>query len=275
MAIGTGGRVYHWKHGWIPLTHAAALAKAKGNKELAQRLVPKPIPAHVMEYHNARQAQDRRFEAANGSVGVHEKHTQEYKDYFGVGDHAGHPVEKRVTFRQHLMDRKGNAATEREHARSYGTGHALGLKHAANNTEDPAKQDGEFDALEQRATHKDTFNAGYTDGIVAGYAKRTDLTAATGPVVDLAITPGGRVGDATPLGHGSGPRRLTDYVREVAHALMRDHGMTEGHAIAVARNQIRKWSTGGGKVHPAVIAGATASEAQQMILDHARRKASR
>lgn len=31
--------VYHWKHGWIPLTHTAALSKAKGNKTLAARYV--------------------------------------------------------------------------------------------------------------------------------------------------------------------------------------------------------------------------------------------
>jgi len=27
--------VYHWKHGWIPLDHTAALQKAKGNHDLA------------------------------------------------------------------------------------------------------------------------------------------------------------------------------------------------------------------------------------------------
>ncbi|HZY40874.1 MAG TPA: hypothetical protein VFF59_02640, partial [Anaerolineae bacterium] len=27
--------VYHWKHGWIPLDHAAAMSKAKGNKAKA------------------------------------------------------------------------------------------------------------------------------------------------------------------------------------------------------------------------------------------------
>jgi hypothetical protein len=31
--------VYHWRHGWIPLTHAAALSKAKGNTALADRWV--------------------------------------------------------------------------------------------------------------------------------------------------------------------------------------------------------------------------------------------
>jgi hypothetical protein len=30
-------RIYHWKHGWIPLDHAAALSKAKGNHAAATR----------------------------------------------------------------------------------------------------------------------------------------------------------------------------------------------------------------------------------------------
>lgn len=31
--------VYHWKHGWIPLDHTAALSKAKGNHELAAKML--------------------------------------------------------------------------------------------------------------------------------------------------------------------------------------------------------------------------------------------
>lgn len=31
--------VYQWKHGWIPLTHAAALSKAKGNRKIADRIM--------------------------------------------------------------------------------------------------------------------------------------------------------------------------------------------------------------------------------------------
>lgn len=31
--------VYHWKHGWIPLDHTAALSKAKGSHEHAARLL--------------------------------------------------------------------------------------------------------------------------------------------------------------------------------------------------------------------------------------------
>jgi hypothetical protein len=31
--------VYHWKHGWIPLDHTAALSKAKGNHEAAAKML--------------------------------------------------------------------------------------------------------------------------------------------------------------------------------------------------------------------------------------------
>lgn len=33
------GHVYHWKHGWIPLDHTAALSKAKGNPTLAAKML--------------------------------------------------------------------------------------------------------------------------------------------------------------------------------------------------------------------------------------------
>lgn len=36
----SGHLVYHWKHGWIPLTHAAALSKAHGNSRAADKYVP-------------------------------------------------------------------------------------------------------------------------------------------------------------------------------------------------------------------------------------------
>lgn len=92
------------------------------------------------------------------------------------------------------------------------------------------------------------------------------------------ITPGGRTGDASPLGHKGGPRRLDDYTRMVAHALMRDHGYPESKAIAIARAAIAKWSAGGmsggwhGHPRPQVQAAAAASTIHQHILDHNKRK---
>lgn len=86
----------------------------------------------------------------------------------------------------------------------------------------------------------------------------------------MAITPGGRVGDASPLGK-KGPRRLDDYVREVAHALMR-RGFGKSHAIATAKNSLKRWRRGGGKVRPQVRAGAAAHLGLQQALDRSHGK---
>ncbi|MCW2898482.1 MAG: hypothetical protein JWO67_747 [Streptosporangiaceae bacterium] len=40
------GHVYHWKHGWIPLDHAAALSKAKGSHTGAERIMAMHGIAH-------------------------------------------------------------------------------------------------------------------------------------------------------------------------------------------------------------------------------------
>lgn len=82
----------------------------------------------------------------------------------------------------------------------------------------------------------------------------------------MAVSPGGRPADASPLGQGKGPRRLDDYVRMVAHALMRKNpSWTEGHAIAVARNSIKRFLAK--SKNPAVKAGAAASISNQAALD--------
>jgi len=79
------------------------------------------------------------------------------------------------------------------------------------------------------------------------------------------LTPGGREGDASPLGK-KGRRRLSNYVRMVAHALMR-RGFSKSHAIATAKNSLRKWMAGGGHVRPQVRAGAAKGYAEQKALD--------
>lgn len=92
----------------------------------------------------------------------------------------------------------------------------------------------------------------------------------------MAITPGGRVGDASPLGKKGGPRQLDDYVREVAHALMREHGYDEHKAIQIAHGVIDRAAATGtwarkGRATPNVRAGAVASSAHQHLLDKTRR----
>lgn len=95
-----------------------------------------------------------------------------------------------------------------------------------------------------------------------GIEKRED-----DPVIEKAISPGGRPADASPLGHGKGPRRLVNYVRMVAHALMRKRGMSESHAIAAAKNALRRWAAGGDGVSPKVQAAAAKALAEQEALD--------
>lgn len=84
----------------------------------------------------------------------------------------------------------------------------------------------------------------------------------------MAVSPGGRPADATPLGKKPGPRGLTDYVREVAHALMRK-GVPEGKAIAIARSQQAKWAVK--SKNPAIRAASVESLAAQHVLDHRKR----
>ena len=83
--------------------------------------------------------------------------------------------------------------------------------------------------------------------------------------LDLAVTPNGRPADASPL--GKGPRRLSDYEREIAHALMRK-GMPKERAIPMARGLLKKAAKSGrwgdrGKAGAATRAGAAASIAQR------------
>lgn len=98
--------------------------------------------------------------------------------------------------------------------------------------------------------------------------QRADVPLTTPPNIDLAVTPGGRVGDASPLAKPgwTGGRRLDDYVRMVAHAFIRK-GMGESHAIAAARTVLAKWARGEGNVTPKVRAAAVAALAHQKILD--------
>lgn len=86
--------------------------------------------------------------------------------------------------------------------------------------------------------------------------------------IEKARTPGGRVGDDSSLAKPGyeGPKRLAKYVRMVAHALMRK-GMSKGHAIATARNTLKRWAAGGGDVSAKVRAAAVKALAEQAALD--------
>lgn len=84
-------------------------------------------------------------------------------------------------------------------------------------------------------------------------------------LLDFAVTPNGRVADASPLGKGK--RKLSDYEREIAHALMRK-GIPKARAIPMARGLLKKANATGrwghsGKAGAKTRAGAAASIAQR------------
>lgn len=84
-------------------------------------------------------------------------------------------------------------------------------------------------------------------------------------LVDLAVTPNGRPADASPLGKGK--RKLSDYEREIAHALMRK-GIPKARAIPMARGLLKRAAASGrwgdhGKAGAKTRAGAAASIAQR------------
>lgn len=181
--------VYHWKHGWIPLTHAAALAKAHGNHKLAERLVPstpakraRRTPQHVLDYHAARHEQNRRFEAhVGGGITAHDTHTQEYKDYFGVGDHStSGKVEDRLTYRTHLQQLSATKAGERSREQSYNAGVQLGRQHHAAGLT-TAQENSQYDAAAAKVNHEDHFDQGYADGLAAAYEAHS-AAQAHGPI---------------------------------------------------------------------------------------------
>lgn len=93
--------------------------------------------------------------------------------------------------------------------------------------------------------------------------------AAKSALIDLAVTPNGRPGDARSLARPgySGPRRTSDYERMIAHALMRK-GYPKSRAIAMARGLLKKAAATGrwgdhGKAGAKTRAGAAASIAQR------------
>ena len=85
--------------------------------------------------------------------------------------------------------------------------------------------------------------------------------------IEKAITPGGRVGDASHFSTSTTSNwvartgGLPTYILEVAHALIRS-GHPEGEAIGLAVGTMKRWASGGGSVTPKVRAAAAAALAE-------------
>jgi hypothetical protein len=99
-------------------------------------------------------------------------------------------------------------------------------------------------------------------GSLSNVATRTtDLSARTA-MLERTPAPRGRPGGpglyhVKGLGH-------TAYEQQIVKALIEKRGMPPGKAYAIARAAIRKWSRGGGHVHPEVRAAAGRAEAGEI-----------
>jgi hypothetical protein len=138
----------------------------------------KPSALHE-EYRRQREEQDRRFEAhAGGGVAAQDTKSQEYKDYFGVGDHSTTPQEERVTFARFLEQRRQGNEYQRRQQQAYDSGVKLGVQHAQQS--DSSKHDAEY--AHHEANHgqdgAEMFGSGYSDGILAGSQKAEEARKA-------------------------------------------------------------------------------------------------
>jgi hypothetical protein len=99
-------------------------------------------------------------------------------------------------------------------------------------------------------------------GNLIGYANpMIDMSARTA-MLERTPAPRGRPGG--PGLYGVKGMGHTAYEQQIVKALIEKRGMPPGKAYAIARAAIRKWSRGGGHVHPEVRAAAGRAEAGEL-----------
>jgi hypothetical protein len=80
------------------------------------------------------------------------------------------------------------------------------------------------------------------------------LLSARTAALEVTPHPNGKPGG--PGLYGKAGNKHSDYFEQIVHALMTKRGMSQAQASAIAWSRLRKWSAGGGKVHPEVRAAA-------------------
>ena len=87
-----------------------------------------------------------------------------------------------------------------------------------------------------------------------------DLSARTA-ALEVTPHPNGRPGG--PGLYGKAGNKHSDYFEQIVHALMTKRGMDQATASKIAWGALRKWRSGGGKVHPEVRAAAAGALGQE------------
>jgi hypothetical protein len=146
----------------------------------------------------------------------------------------------------HIADAKKASATGMHQAA------ASHLARASALTSDPAKQ-AKINAVGKGAAGL-AVNAGQGSAFkLASTSSGVELSAETGK---LAATPAPRGKPGGPGLYGAKGNMHSPYMQNIVKALIEKRGMDPGKAYAVAWGAMRKWSRGGGKVHPEVRAAA-------------------
>ena len=87
------------------------------------------------------------------------------------------------------------------------------------------------------------------------------LLSAQTAALEVTPHPNGRPGG--PGLYGKAGNKHSDYFEQIVHALMTKRGMSQAQASAIAWSRLRKWSAGGGNVHPEVRAAAAGALARE------------
>lgn len=118
-----GHLIYHWKHGWIPLTHAAALSKAHGSVKGADRYVHGASMHHGSIHSRGMSARDIHGSLSphSGIIGRDLSHLSD-ESLYGLMGHANeHEVDHLVAEldRRDKVMRQMRRAAERREARQH------------------------------------------------------------------------------------------------------------------------------------------------------------
>lgn len=111
-----------------------------------------------------------------------------------------------------------------------------------------------------------------TGGMSQGQSQRSVREAEVRTGVELSAQTARLAMTPNPYGKSGGPglygvkgNKHSDYFENIVNALMKKRGMDKGRASAIAWGALRRWSSGGGHVHPEVRAAAGGALAKEQV----------
>jgi hypothetical protein len=114
--------------------------------------------------------------------------------------------------------------------------------------------------LDRHAAYVNSVSTGshgrYDPAYTAQLERQNKVVQFSAQTAALEVTPHPNGKPGGPGLYGKAGNKHSDYFEQIVHALMTKRGMSQAQASAIAWSRLRKWSAGGGKVHPEVRAAA-------------------